>query len=121
LENDLFQASAWESHVADPEGHTLVARDGERIVGLVALDHQRPARTLRLWTIFVRPDYRRWGIGTRLLEAAEELGRELGVAWLEAHVDADNPGLTMFLQAGFVVSGLIRRDDETALVFSRRS
>ncbi len=62
----------------------------------------------RCATLYVRPEYRRWGIGTRLLEAAARAAAARGAASLLAAVPAENPGLLLFTHAGFQVCGFSR-------------
>ncbi len=58
----------------------LVARAGERIAGAVALERQGDAALLR--SLVVDPAYRRHGVGSKLVTAAEQRARALGIARL---------------------------------------
>src|SRR5262245_49087418 len=59
-------------------GTTLVARDGEEIVGCVALELYGPVALLR--SLAVAPSRRGDGLGRRLTGAGLELGRRAGVS-----------------------------------------
>jgi len=87
----------------------VVARNGGQGVGFALL---RPAAegATTLTAIYVAPAYRRWGIGTHLLEAALEHARVQGATMLRTRVAANNPALTLFLGAGYAVCGFL--DDE---------
>ena len=55
--------------------------------------------------VFVHPRYRRWGIGTQLIRTCAAFGREKGVFAVQARVPVSNPGWTVYLKAGFRISG----------------
>jgi GNAT superfamily N-acetyltransferase len=67
------------------------------------------AMTVR--AVYVDPAYRRWGIGTHLLGAAQDQARTHGASTLRTRLAANNPALTLFLGAGYAVCGFL--DDET--------
>ena len=98
------------------DGYTLVARDGSRVVGFAGLHYDAFEQVLWLQGLFVQPGYRRWGIGTQLLGSARQTARGLGARRLLAQVRADNPGLVMFLRAGFAVCGFVQGREGTQLI-----
>ncbi len=57
--------------------------------------------------LFVRPDVRRWGIGTRLLAESIAWAQGCGARRLIAHVSATNPAVALYLKAGFRVCGFL--------------
>jgi GNAT superfamily N-acetyltransferase len=88
--NALFSAS-WPQHVADDVGPVLAlslsyicAYRGDRLVGFVNIAWNGREHAFLLDPT-VHPDFRRRGIGTRLVEKAVAVARERGVEWL--HVD----------------------------------
>ena len=56
--------------------HFTVLRDGQRVVGVVGLEHRGVNVLLR--SLVVSPDHRGHGFGLRLLMAAESQSRALG-------------------------------------------
>ncbi len=58
----------------------IVACDGARVVGAVALERHGDVALLR--SLVVDPDYRRHGVGCKLVTAAEQRARALGIAQL---------------------------------------
>lgn len=60
-------------------------------------------RAYLLNDLFVRPDYRRHGVGARLLEAARAYGREAGAHYLELSTAADNPAQRLYEACGWIL------------------
>ncbi|GGN90258.1 MULTISPECIES: GNAT family N-acetyltransferase [Haloarcula] len=79
----------------------LVARDGETLVGFVMVSmergryEQRRTRGL-IENIYVRPDYRREGIGSELLAAGEKALAENGATVVALEVMAANESARRF-------------------------
>jgi putative acetyltransferase len=67
--------------VVDKGGDVLILRDGEEIVGCVAVA-PGPGRSFELSKMAVTPRARGRGIGRRLIQAAIDRARELGAATL---------------------------------------
>jgi ribosomal protein S18 acetylase RimI-like enzyme len=90
----------------------VCAYDGPRLVGFVnvAWDGGQHAS---IFDTAVHPDYRRRGLGNRLVKQAIELARERGAHWL--HVDFEPHVMEFYARCGFrrTLAGLIelrRRD-----------
>ena len=71
----------------------LVAIDDHQVVGLLDIEYEKEIETVctrgnglggMIWHIATHPDYQRMGIGTRLLEKAEEIAKKEGLTFLEA-------------------------------------
>jgi 8-oxo-dGTP diphosphatase len=82
-----------------------VAVDNGQIVGFstVALDPR--GQVAEIDQVFVHPRYRRWGIGTQLIKTCVTFGETGGVRAVQARVPVSNPGWTVYLKAGFRISG----------------
>lgn len=61
--------------------------------------------TALLEQVFVLPQYRRWGIATRLIDAAMEFARQHQARALVSVVPAISPALVVYLKAGFHIAG----------------
>jgi len=91
--------------------------DGQ-LVGTVLVTHD--SRKGWINRLAVDPSYRRRGLGTRLVEAAEEVLREQDIHVIAALVESDNPvSLVLFQKAGYVeidtgIHYLTKRDSEEA-------
>jgi GNAT superfamily N-acetyltransferase len=85
-------ADAWN----ELRGTILAALEDGRVVGALCLTRARENGTHRaeVQKLVVRMDARGRGIGTRLLAAAEDRARELGVSllWLTTHVGTQADG-----------------------------
>ncbi|KMK76939.1 GNAT family acetyltransferase [Alkalihalobacillus pseudalcaliphilus] len=71
----------------------LVAEINGQIIGLLDIEYEKEEGTVcsrgkgkggMIWHIAVHPDYRRAGVGQKLLQKAEEISKELGLNRLEA-------------------------------------
>ena len=56
----------------------FVARIGDQDVGIITIDQYFPPNPLFVYYIFVENNYRNMGIGTKLLEFAEQMGISRG-------------------------------------------
>ena len=104
--NALISA-AWDGLAAEEgiakrlEQHSLTylcAYDGTELIGFVNVAWDGVAHGFILDTT-VRPEYRRRGVGTALVEKAAELARERGLEWL--HVDYEEQHETFYRTCGF--------------------
>ena len=114
-EENLTIDRPWHQYVQDPDGALLVAVADQTVVGFASVVHQRAKHAASLNDILVLPPYRRWGIGTRLLSAIADHATRLGAQMLVVEVPVDNPGLALFMHAGFRVCGFLNRTEETVL------
>lgn len=71
--------------LADPAVTILTARDGDTLIGCVAVTRKDPALAY-LGMLCVSPILQSAGIGRRLLDAAEDLARGEGIAAMEMTV-----------------------------------
>ena len=87
-------------------GH-LGARDGARLVGFVNVAWDGGSHA-SIFDAAVHPEYRRRGIGTRLVKAAVRLARGRGAGWL--HVDFEPHLSEFYRECGFrpTAAGLIK-------------
>lgn len=116
------QRPLWEGdrHRARPEDRLLVAMDRGQVIGYASVT-LAPEGQATLEYVFVTPNYRRWGIGTRLIEQCLDLARSSGMESMVAQVEAGNPAVAVYLKAGFRVCGFAsapaaRRDEAVLFV-----
>ncbi|HET8601370.1 MAG TPA: GNAT family N-acetyltransferase [Segeticoccus sp.] len=109
-------ARAWRSSLQQPPSprhRLLVACAGPVVVGFVAVapstDQDAEEHTGEIIAIGVRPDARRQGHGSRLVNAAADTLRELGTEQLVVWTLAQDEGTRAFLQeAGLSPDGAFR-------------
>jgi ribosomal-protein-alanine N-acetyltransferase len=126
VEHVCFPQDAWPlwdliGVLTLPNVVRLKATDGDKMVGFVAADVKRNEDLAWIATFGVLPEYRRKGIGRRLLAESEAA---LDVRRVRLSVRVSNePAIRLYEGSGYVRSGLWRRyyaDSEDALVFEKR-
>jgi ribosomal protein S18 acetylase RimI-like enzyme len=95
------------SYLEEKDRSLLSAWDREQLVGLACISHRPRGDAASIDQIFVRPDYRRWGIATRLVGLAIRHSRQHGARTLLVEAPVTNPVLLVYLKAGFRVSGFL--------------
>lgn len=101
-------AFMWERDYArfvqSEDRELFVAVEGGDVVGFANVAPQ-VNNTALLEQVFVLPQYRRWGIATRLIDAAIEFARQHQARALVSVVPALSPALIVYLKAGFRIAG----------------
>ena len=109
-EENVARWRSWVLKVHEEEGdHVLVAEaEGVGPVGFVLFRSRverplwTPRRTAIIYDLYVRPDWRRRGIGTALLEEAMKIVMQEGATHVRISVLADNePALRLYKKLGF--------------------
>ncbi len=96
-----------------------VALDGERIVGCVRA--RVDGDLLLIGRIAIAPDQQGSGLGTALLSAVEERGREAGATTAELFTGSlSEANLRLYEREGYEESERVPGDDGTAQVFLRK-
>ncbi|MCD6289142.1 MAG: GNAT family N-acetyltransferase [Anaerolineae bacterium] len=91
----------------DSDHALIVASDKGEVVGYAEVAFRLSQRQAWLGQVFVLPNRRRWGIGTRLIEQAASLARQRGVHSLLAETDPGNVGIGAYIKAGFRACGFL--------------
>ncbi|MCO7203539.1 GNAT family N-acetyltransferase [Microbacterium sp. CnD16-F] len=96
-----------------------VALDGERMVGCVRA--RVDGDLLLIGRIAIAPDQQGSGLGTALLSAVEERGREAGATTAELFTGSlSEANLRLYEREGYEESERVPGDDGTAQVFLRK-
>ncbi len=126
LEKSCFGTDAWPwfdilAALTFPETIRLVAEQQEALVGFVIGDRRRHKDMGWIASIGVHPEYRRRGIGRRLLLACE---RDISTRRLRLSLRPSNrAALELYLSEGYLEVDRWRRyyrDGEDALVMEKR-
>lgn len=94
-------------YVSAQDRGLLLAWDRDQLVGIACLSLRPWNRSANIDQVFVHPDYRRWGIATRLVGQAVDYARGQEVRTLLAEAPVTNPVLLVYLKMGFRVGGFI--------------
>lgn len=113
-EDDVASSPEAVQHklAAEPQKSIVFgAFDDDELIGMVGLARDRPLKAAHracIWGVFVRREYRRTGVGSRLLAAVLERAREMeGLASVYLSVSEKTPvAKQLYESAGFVVWGL---------------
>ena len=96
IEIECFREEAFplfymRKFIRDPEFITLVAISSDKIVGFIvsSIEMFRGILGGHIYSIDVKPEYRRRGIGSRLLASTEKILKKMGAktCYLEAYVN----------------------------------
>jgi 8-oxo-dGTP diphosphatase len=93
--------------VESGEDALFVAVAKDVVVGYAYLTLPARSGAACLDQVFVAPNYRRWGVATRLMAPAIGLARDRGMRRVSARVRATSPALVVYLKAGFRVVGFV--------------
>jgi len=96
-----------QRYVVEEDRGLVLAWDRSQLVGLACVSYRPWIRTANIDQVFVRPDYRRWGIATRLVSRATDSARKHDTRTVLAEAPVTNPVLWVYLKAGFRVSGFV--------------
>jgi predicted N-acetyltransferase YhbS len=113
--DELAAAAYWEDiREAMPLGHTvvLVARFDGAIVGCVVIndcDKENAKHRAELAKLMVHTEYRRHGLGRRLIEAAEVEARARGKTLLVLDTRTGDPAEILYVREGWRCAGVIPR------------
>lgn len=112
-DDSISSPEAVRDQLLSPSDNLVVfgALDGEALVGMVGLGRDRPIKAAHracIWGVFVASEYRRRGIGRRLLEAVLRHAREVdGLKSVYLSVSEKTPGAKrLYESVGFVAWGL---------------
>ena len=91
-------------------GRTLVARDGDRVVGTGTVI-PRDAESAEIVRMSVAPEYRRTGLGRRLVDELVEIARRWGMARVVLETSAHwTEVVTFYERCGFTVTHFEKGD-----------
>lgn len=108
LDDERIAPGEIEALLADPAVTILTARDGETLTGCVAVTVKGPACAY-LGMLCVAPDLQSGGVGRRLLDAAEDHARALGIAAMEMTViDSREALIAWYERRGYARTGETR-------------
>jgi L-amino acid N-acyltransferase YncA len=109
---DLVMDSDDPARMDLASGRNLVARAGGKVVGWAVVEPaDDPSRaSAASVSVFVKPDYRRIGVGRALLDAAVSMSARSGISALLTGIVPQNvPALLLHKSCGFRAIGMLQK------------
>lgn len=99
---------------------TYICKDGEESIGEISLvkemndtDYTIPNQRVYVSHLIVKPEYRRQGIGKKLVEFITDKAKGIGYSEMSIGVDLDNyPALKLYVDCGFNKVIFIGEDEQ---------
>lgn len=108
LDDERIGLQELEEMLVDPAVTILTARDGGALIGCVAVTRKDEALGY-LGMLCVSPTLQSGGLGRRLLDAAEDHGRAIGLATMEMTViDSRTSLIAWYVRRGYAFTGETR-------------
>jgi ribosomal protein S18 acetylase RimI-like enzyme len=108
LDDERIAPGELEALLADPAVTILTARDGDALIGCVAVT-RKSAALAYLGMLCVAPELQSGGLGRRLLDAAEDHARARGIAAMEMTViDSRDSLIAWYERRGYLRTGETR-------------
>jgi ribosomal protein S18 acetylase RimI-like enzyme len=108
LDDERIAPGELEAMLVDPSVTILIARDGQSLIGCVAVT-RKDARLGYLGMLCVSPTLQSAGLGRRLLDAAEDQAREAGLSAMEMTViDSRDALIAWYERRGYARTGETR-------------
>jgi ribosomal protein S18 acetylase RimI-like enzyme len=105
LDDERITAEELNALLADPAVTILTARNGDALIGCVAVTVKSPALAY-LGMLCVLPTLQSGGMGRRLLDAAEDHARTLGISAMEMTViDSRDALIAWYERRGYAFTG----------------
>lgn len=121
LDDERTSREELDMLLADPAVTVLTARDGDTLIGCVAVT-RKDAALAYLGMLCVLPTLQSAGVGRKLLDAAEDLARADGIAAMEMTViDSREALIAWYVRRGYALTGErrpfpVRRDPPVSFV-----
>lgn len=108
LDDERIERDELDALLADPAVNILTARDSDALIGCVAVT-RKDARLAYLGMLCVLPTLQSGGLGRRLLDAAEDHARALGIPAMEMTViDSRETLIAWYERRGYARTGEAR-------------
>lgn len=95
----------WVELISSSDSEMYVVEENEQIIGFTGLQFIDWNETLNVINIFIRPGYRRQGIGERLAKHLIEVANKTPYRCLITEAPSLNPVLQLYLKNGFRICG----------------
>lgn len=116
IENECFGEDAFPRYyitrlLSDPNVITFIAALKGEVIGFIAagIENLNGENIGHIYTIDVKPKYRRKGIGSRLLDSVEKSLRGVGIEYCYLEVREDNTAaINLYLKHGYIPMEILK-------------
>jgi ribosomal protein S18 acetylase RimI-like enzyme len=99
----IGRIAAMKHDLIDPQFHHWLAVMDGKIVGMIWAEHAVIGRTLKIYMLYVHPDYQNRGIGTVLLDEVWERFSDMATVKLDV-LQKNERGIAFYKRRGFSIS-----------------
>ncbi len=108
---ELFEKNMQQSYTENPEGFFFVYNEDEIVGSLILRFRENPYRKKRygeIWYIYLSPECRGQGYGSKLLQFADKFFQQNNCSYAFAGIAAHNPASkALFAKAGYETKRII--------------
>ncbi len=110
LKEEKFNKNQLRYLLLKAKSLVLVAVLENKIIGSIIILLRSSIFNARIYSLNVHPDYRRAGIGSRLMDSAEKFAKEKDFRIITLEVGTNNEvAQSLYKKKGFFVDGVIRK------------
>ena len=91
----------YKKYVKDNNYRMVVATENKRVIGFTGFKLQKWNRSAEIIDIFVHPNFRKQGVGTKLIKKLIKLAKKAKMRVLIAEAPSKNPVFYLYKKCGF--------------------
>ena len=91
----------FEKYIKDNNYRMVVATENKQVIGFSGFKLQKWNRSAEIIDVFIHPDFRKQGIGTKLIKKLIQLAKKSKIRVLIAEAPSKNPVFFLYKKCGF--------------------
>ena len=99
--NKFETDSDWKEILESKKNEVFLLVDGKKIIGFTGLTKHTWNNTLQIIDVFINPEFRRRGLGLKLIRFLKERAKKTKFRCLIAEAPSSNPVVKLYKKAGF--------------------